>query len=104
MIPTVVAAYLEETPQVFLYVVLIYSCVSFFGVLVLMFVQYILLRLQRSNEFELRTKPTDNIYMITNEFQADTENNNQSDLKQRVGPNKNGIKNTALRTSINSGL
>ena len=92
MIPTVVAAYLEETPQVFLWVVLIYSSASFFGVLVLMGVQSALLKSQRKDEFELRTKPEDNIYIVNNYEIQPAMDDNQNELKQRVGQ-QNGIKN-----------
>ena len=95
MIPTVVAAYLEHTPQVFLWVVLIYSSASLFGVLVLMGVQASLLKSQRRDEFELRTKPTvtPNVYMVNNHETQPATDDNQNELKQRVSQNQNGIKN-----------
>ena len=101
MIPTVVAAYLEHTPQVFLWVVLIYSSASLFGVLVLMGVQASLLKSQRRDEFELRTKPTvtPNVYMVNNHEPSQP----RTTIKMSSNKGSARIK-TVLRISIKSTL
>lgn len=56
MIPAVVASYLEETPQVFLWVIMTYSTAALVGVLVLILVQYLLLKYQRREEIEMQQR------------------------------------------------
>lgn len=60
VIPAVVAAFLDKKPQVFLWVVMTYSSVSLFCLLVLMIVQHLLLKYQRKEEIEMQKKPESN--------------------------------------------
>ena len=52
MIPAVVAAYLDKKPQVFLWVVMTYASAALVGILILMLLQYLLLKHQRKGEIE----------------------------------------------------
>ena len=61
MIPAVVAAFLDKKPQVFLWVVMTYSSVSLFGLLVLMLVQHLLLKYQRKEETEMQKRPEESV-------------------------------------------
>ena len=61
VIPALVAAYLDTTPQVFLWVVMSYSTVSFLGVLILMFLQHLLPKHQRKEEIEMQKIEDDQV-------------------------------------------
>lgn len=86
VIPAVVAAYIDQTPRVFLWVILVYSIGSLFGVLLLMGIQYILLRKQRLAEthgFELRNA-NDGVYSISyNAQELNNNNHDKVDVKHR---------------------